>query len=71
MLIVPFVLQIVGAVALVGYLSYRNGQQAVQDLAANLITEKANVVNQHLDGYLAIPRTPNPSRQKSPFGAIL
>ncbi|MEA5418107.1 ATP-binding protein [Spirulina sp. CCNP1310] len=58
-LIVPFVLQIVGAVALVGYLSYRNGQQAVQDLAANLITEKANVINQHLDGYLAIPQSLN------------
>jgi len=28
-LIVPFVLEIVGAVGLVGYLSFRNGQKAV------------------------------------------
>jgi len=33
-LIVPFVLQILGAVGIVGYLSFRNGQQAVNDLAS-------------------------------------
>ncbi len=55
-LIVPFVLQIFGAVALVGYLSYRNGQHAVQDLAEELMTQKANVVNKHLEGYLTIPQ---------------
>jgi len=32
-LVVPFILQIVAAVGLVGYLSLRNGQQAVTDLA--------------------------------------
>ena len=38
-LIVPFVLQIVGAVGLVGYLSWRNGQQAVNDVASKLRRE--------------------------------
>ena len=32
-LIVPFVLQIVGAVGLVGFLSYRSGQEAVENMA--------------------------------------
>ncbi|MEP6517461.1 hypothetical protein [Microcoleus vaginatus] len=32
-LVVPFVLQIVAAVGLVGYLSFHNGQKAVNDLA--------------------------------------
>ena len=39
LLIVPFVLQIVGAVGLVGYLSYRSGQEAVADIAESLMTE--------------------------------
>jgi signal transduction histidine kinase/CheY-like chemotaxis protein len=51
-LIVPFVLQIVGAVGLVGYLSYRSGQQAVEKLADQLLTETNNRIKQHLDGYL-------------------
>ncbi|MGQ9869266.1 hypothetical protein [Leptodesmis sp.] len=32
-LVITFVLQTVGAVALVGYLSYRSGQQTVENLA--------------------------------------
>ena len=39
LLIVPFVLQIVGAVGLVGYLSYRSGQKAVEDMAKPLMVE--------------------------------
>lgn len=38
-LIVPFVLQIVGAVGLVGYLSFRNRQKAVNNLASQLMSE--------------------------------
>src|SRR4028119_1463886 len=52
-LIVPFVLQVVGAVGLVGYLSFKNGQKAVNDLAAQLQREVSDRVNQHLDSYLA------------------
>ncbi|MFB2970038.1 ATP-binding protein [Aerosakkonema sp. BLCC-F183] len=51
-LIVPFVLQIVGAVGLVGYLSYRSGQQAVAKLADELMTETSNRIEQHLNSYM-------------------
>jgi signal transduction histidine kinase/sulfur carrier protein ThiS len=54
-LIVPFVLQVVGAVGLVGYLSFKNGQQAVSDLASQLMDKTSVLVDKHLDNYLAIP----------------
>jgi signal transduction histidine kinase len=55
-LIVPFILQIFGAVGLVGYLSFQNGQKAVNDLAEQLINRDSELVNQHLDAYLSIPQ---------------
>jgi len=61
-LIVPFVLQIVGAVGLVEYLSYRNGQQAVQDLASQLMDELDNRVEQNLQHYLDVPQQINQNR---------
>ncbi len=60
-LIVPFVLQIVGTVGLVGYLSYRNGQQAVEDLAYQLIDEVDERVEQNLQHYLDVPKHLNQS----------
>ncbi len=33
-LVIPFVVQIFAAVGLTGYLSFKNGQKAVDDLAA-------------------------------------
>jgi signal transduction histidine kinase len=58
-LVVPFVLQIFGAVGLVGYLSFKNGQRAVNDLAEQLIDRTSDVVNEHLKSYLAVPQTLN------------
>lgn len=58
-LIVPFVLQIFAAVGLVSYLSFRNGQEAIDRLANNLINEIDDRVNQHLDSYLAVPHQLN------------
>lgn len=58
-LVVPFVLQIFGAVGLVGYLSFKNGQGAVNDLAEQLIDRTSDVVNEHLQSYLAVPQTLN------------
>ncbi|MBD1908049.1 response regulator [Trichocoleus sp. FACHB-6] len=55
-LIVPFILQIFAAVGLTGYLSLRNGQKAVNELAAQLQTEVSNRVDQHLDSYAAATR---------------
>jgi signal transduction histidine kinase/DNA-binding NarL/FixJ family response regulator len=51
-LVVPFVLQIFSAVGLTGYLSIRNGQRAVNDLAIQLRQEASNRIDQQLDAYL-------------------
>ncbi|MBW4686748.1 MAG: response regulator [Komarekiella atlantica HA4396-MV6] len=55
-LVVPFILQIFAAVGLTGYLSLRNGQKAVNELAAKLQTEVSHRINQHLDSYAAATR---------------
>jgi len=51
-LVVPFVLQMGAVVALVGYLSYRSGQQAIEDLAYQLINQVEQQVLAELDQYL-------------------
>ncbi|MBN3928030.1 ATP-binding protein [Nostoc sp. NMS4] len=58
-LIVPFVIQIFAAVSLVGYLSFKNGQRAVNDLAEQVIDRTSDVVDEHLKSYLSIPQTLN------------
>ena len=58
-LIVPFVLQIVGTVGLVGYLSWRNGQQAVNDVASQLRREISDRVQLYLKSYVATPHLIN------------
>ncbi|MBW4508210.1 MAG: hypothetical protein KME64_17100 [Scytonematopsis contorta HA4267-MV1] len=55
-LIVPFVLQIFAAVGLTGYISMRNGQKAVNDMALKLQNEVSGRVDQHLDSYLNMAR---------------
>ena len=57
--IVPFVLQIVGTVSLVGYLSFKAGQQAVDALVAQLMDDIGSRIDQHLDSYLATPQQVN------------
>lgn len=58
-LVVPFVIQIFAAVGLTGYLSMRNGQKAVDELARSLQDETASRIDQHLDSYLTIPKLIN------------
>jgi signal transduction histidine kinase len=53
--IVPFVTQMSLAVGLVGYLAYRNEQQAITELADQLMSKTGKLVDQHLDGYLQQP----------------
>ena len=62
-LVLPFVLQIFGAVGLVGYLSFKNGQQAVNDLADRLMDQSSNLVSKHLDNYLETPQKINQINQ--------
>ncbi|MDZ8183855.1 MAG: ATP-binding protein [Nostoc sp. ChiSLP02] len=55
-LVVPFALQALILVGLVGYISFRNGQKAVNQLALRLEQKVNQQVEQHLNSYLAVPR---------------
>jgi hypothetical protein len=59
MLTVPFILQVVTVVGLVGYLSYRNGQRAVEDLTNQLMGATSKQIEQKLTSYLVTPRLVN------------
>ena len=58
-LIVPFLVQILVAVGLTSYISIRNGQEAITALAEDLISQTKELVNQHLNDYLASPHQIN------------
>jgi PAS domain S-box-containing protein len=58
-LLVPFVVQLVGVVGLVGYLSFRNGQQAVNDVASRLHIEISDRIEQNLRTFIATPHLVN------------
>lgn len=55
LLVVPFVVQTVGAVGIIGYLSFRNGQKAVNDVAAQLRNETSDRIAQNLTHLVATP----------------
>lgn len=54
-LVVPFVVQIVITVGVVGIFSFRNGQLAVGELAMRLSGEVSDRISYKLDNYLRIP----------------
>lgn len=58
-LVVPFILQIITAVGLVGFIAYRSGQRAVNDVASQLRTELTQRITEKLDSYTAAPKTIN------------
>ncbi len=51
-IVIPFVLEIIVAVGIVGYLSFRNGQQAINTLADKLNGEISARIEQHVIDYL-------------------
>jgi PAS domain S-box-containing protein len=55
-LVVPFVLQIFAAVGLTGWLSLRNGQEAIQEVTLQLRGEISARIEQKLKNYLQAPR---------------
>jgi len=59
LLVVPFVLQIFAAVGLTGWLSLRNGQKAVNDVAGQLRREVSDRIDQQVFTYLDDPHTVN------------
>lgn len=58
-LILAFVMQIAGAVGLVGYLSFRNGQKAVNNLATQLRQELTARIESKLQSYFETPHEIN------------
>jgi len=58
-LIVPFVLQILGAVGLVGYLSFKNGQKSVNNLANQLIEKSNDHIKDNISDHLNLPHKIN------------
>jgi PAS domain S-box-containing protein len=58
-LIVPFLLQIFLAVGLTGWLSLKNGQKAVKDVAKQLSSEVTERISQDLVTFLATPHQIN------------
>ncbi|WP_226584586.1 PAS domain-containing protein [Microseira wollei] len=55
-LMVPFVVQTTITVGLVGYLSFKNGQQTVNNLAHELMIQVSDRIDQHLKSYTALPQ---------------
>ena len=58
-LVLPFIVQIVAASGLVGYFSFRSGEQAVNEVAGQLRNELTNRINEKLVSYAEIPHTIN------------
>jgi signal transduction histidine kinase len=54
-LVLPFIAQLTGAVALVQYLSFRNSHDAIHDLASRLRTELTERIQQQIQGYVESP----------------
>ncbi|MDY6937062.1 MAG: ATP-binding protein [Cyanobacteriota bacterium] len=55
-IVAAFSIQVFAAVGLTGYLSFRNGQKAVNQLASQLRSEIADRIAEHLRAYLTTPR---------------
>ncbi|MBE9099015.1 diguanylate cyclase domain-containing protein [Vacuolonema iberomarrocanum] len=54
-LVLPFILQVIGIVGLVAYLSYRSGQRSIEELAFELTEEVSERVSDRLNSFLETP----------------
>lgn len=54
-LVVPFVVEVMAAVGLTGYFVYRNGQEAIRDLANRLMNEASDRIELSIQQQLSIP----------------
>ncbi|MDK3156600.1 PAS domain-containing protein [Kamptonema cortianum] len=69
--IIPFVLQVLGATGLVGYLSFKNGQQATEKLAHQLILKAGDRTQLELTSYLEVlPFTSRNISEDARFGKL-
>lgn len=58
-LVLPFLLQVIGTVGVVGWLSFQNGQRAVNDVAAQLRGEITDRIKDRIENYMSIPHIVN------------
>ena len=58
-LVIPFIVQMFAAVGLTGYVSLRNGQKAVNDVASQLRSELTARIQQQIHTYVEIPHAIN------------
>ncbi|NJL47458.1 MAG: hypothetical protein HC929_08135 [Leptolyngbyaceae cyanobacterium SM2_5_2] len=58
-LMIPFALQILAAVGLVGFVAFRSGQRSVSNLSTALRSELAARIHQSLESYLLSPHDIN------------
>ena len=65
LLIIPFSVQVFGAVGLVGYLSFQNGQKSVENLAEQLMLEVGNRISERIETYFATPHIVNQLNQEA------
>ncbi|NJL00056.1 MAG: hypothetical protein HC838_04475 [Spirulinaceae cyanobacterium RM2_2_10] len=63
---VPFVIQVVAVVGVVGYLSFKNGQAAVNNLALQLRSELTSRILQQLQATIEQPYVINQINANSP-----
>ncbi len=58
-LVVPFVLQVIAAIGLVSYLSFHNGQLAINELVNRLLNEERDRIIAYLNTYFSTPKQVN------------
>ena len=58
-LVLPFLIEIIATVGLVGWLSFRSGQEAVRDLATQLRNEVGARVSDRVKSYVSMPHLVN------------
>ncbi|NEO57337.1 MAG: response regulator [Okeania sp. SIO3B5] len=57
--VIPFIIQIVSAVGIVSYLSFKNSQKAIREITQELREEITSRATQYVGDYLEIPHTLN------------
>ncbi|MEM8605129.1 MAG: cache domain-containing protein, partial [Cyanobacteria bacterium P01_H01_bin.121] len=70
-LVIPFVVQVAAAVGLTGYVSLRNGQRAVNDVASQLRGELTARIEQQLQTYVEIPHAVNQINANSMIQGVI
>jgi PAS domain S-box-containing protein len=58
-LVVPFVLQIIGAVGMVAWIAYHSAEQSVNEVANQLRTELTDRITERLETYVSLPQAIN------------